>query len=148
MNNVKRTIKRSAWLATAAVSLLATSMSYAGDCRQAKFKFINKWTFDANLSTDDNHIPVFMPAEIRVKKVAIVGNDGTWKEDINNHHIDPGATYTTGNRRLNSLDSGETGQFTVEFDYRVSNGWVSGAHGPFSMECNDGDILKFTIMHS
>lgn len=140
--NLKRRsyMKRSIWLATLTASLLATSISHAGDCKQVKFKFINKWS--SNFTTD-----VIVPAKIKVKKVSVVGNDKTWKEDINNHRINYGDSHTTNKRRLNGLDSGASGDFTVEFDYKVDNGWVSGTHGPFTIECNDGDTIKFTIMH-
>ena len=75
--------------------------SYAGDCREVKFEFNNKWKVAGT------------GVEIKVKKIAIVGNDGSWNENINNKTIQPNKKHTTNKRKLNKLDSGKSGTFTV-----------------------------------
>ena len=112
-----------------------TSMnSYAGDCREVKFEFNNKWKVAGT------------GVEIKVKKIAIVGNDGSWNENINNKTIQPNKKHTTNKRKLNKLDSGKSGTFTVHFDHRkIGPGWQSATHGPFTMHCTDGKTLRFTI---
>ena len=116
------------------VGVTGTSV-YAGDCKQNRFEFVNKYKVAGT------------GVEIKVKKVHIVGNDGTWNEDISNKKVDPNRSYKTNKRRLNKLDSGKTGTFTVHFDHRkIGPGWQSATHGPFSMKCHDGKTFKFTIM--
>jgi len=113
---------------------LTSANSYAGDCRETKFNFINKWKVAGTI------------VEVKVKKVHIVGNDGSWNENINNKKIQPNKSYTTNKRKLNKLDSGKTGTFTVHFDHRkIGPGWQSATHGPFSMSCADGKTFKFTL---
>jgi hypothetical protein len=121
-------------VATMAIGMTSLS-SYAGDCRQVKFQFVNKYKVAGT------------GVEIKIKKVHIVGNDGTWNENIANKKVDPNKTHTTNKRKLNKLDSGKNGTFTVHFDHRkIGPGWQSGTHGPFTIKCDDGKTIKFTIM--
>ena len=113
---------------------LASMSTYAGDCKQVKFQFKNEWKVAGT------------GVEIKVKKVHIVGNDGTWNEDISNKKIDPNKSYKTNKRKLNKLDSGKTGTFTVHFDHRkIGPGWQAATAGPFRMSCADGKTFSFKI---
>lgn len=88
--------------------------------------------------------------EIKVKKIYITGNDGSWTEDISNKVIGPGKTYTTNKRRLNKLDSGKKGTFKVYYDRRqIGPGWVSETQ-TFTDKpvCSDGQTYVFWLNHS
>jgi len=76
-----------------------TLPSYAGDCKKVKFKFTNH-----------------SGSKIKIKSIYIVGNDGSWTENISNTQIDNNHSDTTNKRSLNKLDSGKTGTFKVKYD--------------------------------
>lgn len=104
---------------------MATSIAYAGDCRNVTF------TFDNNTGV-----------EIRLESVVIVGNDGTWTENIWNHRMDANdPPYSTNGRRMNGLDSGQApASMTVEYDRRVNGVWVQDSQRFTSLPvCDDGD---------
>ncbi|MEZ5739813.1 MAG: hypothetical protein R3E68_10380 [Burkholderiaceae bacterium] len=134
---MKKTLSSLSIAAAVSVALLSVSgIAQAGDCKGVKFKFTNKWKVANEV------------VEIKVKKIYVDGNDKNWNEDIANKNINPNATYTTNKRRLNGLDSGKTGKFTVHFDHRkIGPGWQSATHGPFSFKCDDNKTIAFTIMN-
>ena len=114
-------------------AILATSgIAHAGDCKDVKFHFMN------NLSS-----------KIKVKKVEIGGNDGTWKEDIANKQIHTGNHYTTNGRRMNKLDSGATPSFMkVEYDLwnAPNNRWDAKTKNFTNrQECKDGHTYNFNM---
>lgn len=114
--------------------LVASALSapaMAGDCREVKFRFTN-----------------VTGAEIKVRKLDAVGNDGSWTEDINNKKIDNNTSYTTDKRRLNKLDSGSEGDFTVVYDELngATGDWLKDRKQAFeNLECWDGRVFGFTI---
>lgn len=115
------------------IAMLATSgIAHAGDCLDVKLKFMN------NLSS-----------KIKVKKVEIGGNNGTWKEDIANQQILTGGEYTTNGRRMNKLDSGATPSFMkVEYDQwnAPNNKWDAKTKNFTNrQECKDGHTYNFNI---
>lgn len=105
--------------------------SYAGDCKQVKFKFTNN-----------------SGSKIKVRSVDIVGNDGSWTENIGNKQIDSNHNYTTNKRKLNKLDSGKTGTFVVKYDKwdAPDNKWNKNKRtSSKSVRCTDGKTIKFSI---
>lgn len=120
-------------IATMGVLFLSTITlpSYAGACKQVKFKFTNHAS-----------------GKIKVRSIFIVGNDGSWTEDISNKQVDTNNIYTTNKRKLNKLDSGSTGTFKVKYDLWDSknNKWQKNKNAPTkSAKCMDGKTIKFTI---
>ncbi len=109
----------------AAVLMAMGSSAIAGDCKSVKFKFYN----DAS-------------SKVKVKKVKISGNDGTWTENIANKKILKGKTYTTDARRMNKLDSGKApGYMTVTYDrWNAGNSKWDGRTEKVTglKKCNDG----------
>ena len=131
-------IKYATAAAVLAAALGTSAASYAGDCKQVKFKFTNKVKV-ANTNV-----------EIKVKKIYITGNDGSWNEDISNKVIAPTKTYTTNKRKLNKLDSGKKGTFKVYYDRRqIGPGWVAETQ-TFSGKpaCTDGRTYSFWLNKS
>lgn len=121
---------------TFSMTLIGTSTSFAGDCKQVKFSFANNFKFPGS----------DLPVDIKIKKIAAIGNDGSWNENIGNKKISYGRSHTTNKRRLNKLDSGADGTFTVHFNHRkLGPGWQSATAGPFTIECNDNITIPFNI---
>ena len=116
--------------AIALMGMLMSTAAFAGDCRQVKFQFTNN-----------------TGAKVKVKKIDIKGNDGSWTENIGNEQILMGKKYTTKNRKLNKLDSGKKGDFTVKYDrWSAGNNKWTGKSQKFSgKKCNDGKTFKFTL---
>ncbi len=114
------------------VFLSALSLpSYAGDCKQVKFKFTNN-----------------AGSKIKVKSIDINGNDGSWTENIGNKQILTNQNYTTNKRKLNKLDSGKTGTFVVKYDKwnAGNNKWDKNRKtSSKSVKCTDGKTIKFSI---
>ncbi len=128
------TTRRISLAVAAAVALLSLAgVSQAGDCRDVKFHFTNK-----------------MSSKIKVRGVEIVGNDGTWTEDISNQEIDTNHEYTTGGRTLNQLDSGATpSSMTVDYDkWDAANAeWDTNKSKKFTnrQSCADGKTYNFVM---
>ncbi len=134
--NVKKTLSGIA-LSTAIVGAMASaivvssaSTASAGDCRQVRFQIINE-----------------SDSRIRVNHVRIVGNDGTWNENLRNRRINAGQSWTSDRRRLNRLDSGATGRFTLRYDFlNAADGRWYDAQAPMVTErCDDGDRIDITV---
>lgn len=104
--------------------------AFAGDCRQVKFSFTNKTA-----------------SRIKVKKIEIKGNDGSWTENIANKTIDTNKSYTTNKRRLNKLDSGKKGNFKVLYDSwdGANSKWRSRSKSFNGQMCSDGKTFRFRI---
>ena len=117
-------------MAIAFVSLLAIPTASAGDCKSVKFKF-----------TDSTG------AKIKVKTIECKGNDGSWTENISNKQIETNKSYTTGSRRLNKLDSGKSGDFTVKYDRwdAPNNKWKAKSQKFSNKKCTDGKTFSFTL---
>jgi len=65
--------------------LMSSGTAFAGDCKQVKFKVTNKLILPGTSAG----------VEIKVKKIAIVGNDGSWNENIGNKKIEYNKSHTT-----------------------------------------------------
>ena len=104
--------------------------AFAGDCKQVKFKFTNSTA-----------------AKVKVKNIRIQGNDGTWTENIGNHQIETNRVYTTNKRRLNKLDSGKAGKFTVNYDRwdAPNNKWKGKSQTFSNQKCSDGKTFSFKL---
>ncbi len=102
----------------------------AGDCNKVRFEFTN--------STG---------AKVKVKKVHIKGNDGSWNENISNKQILTGKKHKTAKRRLNKLDSGKKGDFTVKYDRwdAPNNKWKAASQKFSGLKCTDGKTFKFDL---
>ena len=116
--------------AIALIGMLASTAALAGDCKGVKFKFTNN-----------------TGAKVKVTKIDIKGNDGSWTENIGNKQIMEGKKYTTNKRRLNKLDSGKKGDFTVKYDRwkGVDNKWYGKSQKFSGKKCNDDKTFKFTL---
>jgi hypothetical protein len=116
------------------VALVALSLSgesaHAGDCTGVRFTFINK-----------------TGTTIRIQSATIKGNDGTWTEDFLPTTLQNNASHTTARRRLNKLDSGATGDFTI--NYAIDPGFntrVKVATQTFAgLRCTDDITYTFTL---
>lgn len=115
------------WLAAGTT---AGGTAHAGDCVQVRFQFVN------------DHA-----TRVRVRSVHIVGNDGTWIEDVGNRVINSGAAVLTAPRRLNRLDSGATGQFTVIYQlWDAGNAqWSNRSANSRSHTCRDEDRIELRM---
>lgn len=117
-----------------AVTLLMTcglaAPALAGDCNDVRFELTNG-----------------TGAKIKVKSITIKGNDGTWTEDIPNRQIETNAEYTTPKQRLNKLDSGREGDFTVNYDRwdAPNNKWEGKSQKFSDLKCTDGKLFKFNV---
>ncbi len=111
---------------------LANAGAGVGDCKQVRFKFTNN-----------------TGAKVRVKTVIVWGNDGAWWENIANHQIVTGDTYTTGKRRMNKLDSGKApSKVTVKYDRwdAPNNRWAKSHQIWVNLPvCNDGKTYRFKM---
>lgn len=125
-------IKRISLFAAAAVLLSFAGAAEAGDCRNVKFHFKNE-----------------MSSKIKVRGVEIVGNDGTWTEDISNQEIATNGHHTTSGRTLNRLDSGSTpSRMTVNYDkWDAPNDRWLAREKAFTdrTECSDNKTYHFVI---
>lgn len=118
-------------------SLGMSTTSFAGDCKQVKFKFTNKVVF----ATEN--------VDVKIKKIVASGNDGNWTENISNKVVGGNKSYTTGKRRLNKLDSGKRGDFTVHYERRkIGPGWASKTQSFNNKKCWDGKTFTFTLTNS
>jgi len=118
-------------------SLGMSAASYAGDCKQVKFQFTNNVVY-ANEAVD-----------IKIKKIAASGNDGSWTENISNKVVGGNKSYTTDKRRLNKLDSGKRGDFVVHYERRkLGPGWTSVTQAFNNKKCWDGKTFTFTLNNS
>ena len=130
---MKQAMKGLLIASTMFVAILSVSgISHAGDCKNVKFHFKNE-----------------LSSKIKVKKVEISGNDGTWKEDIGNHQIDTNRHYTTNGRRLNKLDSGEAPDW-MKVEYNkwdvANNEWDSKTKKFVDRKvCTDGTTYNFNM---
>ncbi len=115
---------------TFAVTLLSAGTAFAGDCRQVKFQMTNN-----------------SGAKIKVKSIYIQGNDGSWTENIGNKQIDSGKVYTTGQRKLNELDSGKTGDFKLNYDRWDANNnkWQTKFQKYTGRKCTDGETFTWKV---
>lgn len=120
----------------AAITLLASAATaHAGDCRQVRFNFTN--------AVEQSNIPV----DVRVLKINIDGNDGSWTENIGNKKIVGGDSHRTNKRRLNKLDSGARGDFEVIYKRRNlgSSGWTTTSQSFNDQLCWDGRTFFFSL---
>lgn len=115
---------------TTLAMLFFSGAAFAGDCKDVKFKFTNKTA-----------------AKVKVKSISIKGNDGSWTENIDNRQIDTNRNYTTNKRRLNKLDSGKKGTFTVNFERwdAPNNKWRDKSQTFSNQSCADGKTFSFTL---
>jgi hypothetical protein len=133
-SNLPSVVVRSLALVAVAVGFLSfAGAAEAGDCKQVKFHFHNS-----------------VGSKIKVRGVEIVGNDGTWTEDINNEEVLTDGHHTTIGRTLQKLDSGEKpSSMTVKFDqWDGSNGqWLKDKKQKFTgrKECEDGTTYNFDV---
>lgn len=113
-----------------AATLFTAGTAFAGDCKGVKFKFTN--------STG---------AKVKVKSIYINGNDGSWTENIGNKQIETNKSYTTNKRRLNKLDSGKSGTFTVKYDrYDAPNKkWYAKSQKWSNQKCSDNKPFSFKL---
>lgn len=113
-------------------SFVSISDAAAGDCRQVRFQITNGFA-----------------SRIRILSVRVVGNDGTWLENIGNKTVYAGSSHTTNRRRMNKLDSGQTGTFTVNFKVwdAANSRWAFPAlpDATLSRRCDDGDVIRITV---
>lgn len=118
-------------------SLVTSAESFAGDCRGVKFRFVN------SVQVADTAV------QIKVKKIVASGNDGNWTENISNKRISGGSSYTTNKRKLNKLDSGSRGTFTVHYDRRqIGPGWAPATQTFSNLLCSDNTTFSFQLSNS
>lgn len=103
--------------------------AFAGDCKRVQFKFTNK-----------------TGKEIKVKKIRIKGNDGTWTENIGNEKIQPNTAHTTNRRNLQKLDSGAKGDFRLYYDRKDADGRWYGVYQDFDgRRCSDEKTFTWDV---
>lgn len=104
--------------------------AFAGDCKKVEFKVTNN-----------------TGALIKVRNIRIRGNDGTWTEDVGNKQIETNRHKTFGPRRLNKLDSGAKGDFTVNYDKwdAANRTWRSRSQTFSDRICTDGKTFTWRV---
>lgn len=117
----------------AALTLLTAGFSapaFAGDCKQVRFKICNE-----------------SGTVINAQSFRIRGNDGTWTENIGNKRIEDSVCHTTAKRRLNQLDSGHRGRFTLNYKRldRRTGVWKDRTLTRSRVMCRDGKTIAFTV---
>jgi hypothetical protein len=124
-----RSIVATSLFAFAALTLTGGS-ALAGDCKAVKFKFVNQ-----------------TGAKIKVKSATIKGNDGTWTEDFANKSLDTNASHTTGGQNLNKLDSGASGDFTINYERfdAPNDKYVSKSQKFSDRKCTDNITFTFNL---
>lgn len=106
-----------------------TAPAFAGDCRGVRFQFTND-----------------TGKEIRVLRIKIWGNDGTWTENIGNERIQPDTRHTTRARSLQKLDSGAVGDFRLYYDRRDRNGrWYEVSQDFDDRRCDDNKTFTWRV---
>ena len=136
-NPVKRLAVVVAVLLSAVLTALPT-VAAAGDCKGVRFQITNR------LVGDDGQ-----PQLIRLQRFVIQGPQGVWLEDIRNATVGHNLSFVSDRRRMNRLDSGQVGDFTLYYHHR-SPGMAGGgawtyASFRFQELCSDNKTFFIEI---
>ena len=130
---LSNTITRLA-LATAIIvsnTLITTASAVAGDCKGVRFQITNRLVADGG-----------QPQLVKLKRFVIQNGSTVWTENIRNATVGHNHSFLSDRRRLNRLDSGEVGDFTLYYRHRSPGmagaaAWSDGSMR-FSELCTDG----------
>ena len=126
--NFKRIAVVSALLIACVV--IPPASAVAGDCKGVRFQITNRLVADGGT-----------PQIVRLKRFVIQSGQTVWSENIRNATVAPNTSFVSDRRRLNRLDSGEVGDFTLYYRHRSpgmagASAWRDGSFR-FSELCTD-----------
>ena len=116
-------------LIAATIAVTATS-AQAGDCKGVRFQITNRLVADGG-----------QPQIIKLKRLVIQNGSTVWTENIRNATVGHNRSFLSDRRRLNRLDSGQVGDFTLYYRHRSPGmagaaAWSDGSMR-FSELCTD-----------
>ena len=127
------TLKRIALVSAIILStiLTMTTSAVAGDCKGVRFQITNR------LVANDGQ-----PQLVQLKRFVIQSGQTVWSENIRNATVGHNHSFVSDRRRLNRLNSGDIGDFTLYYRHRSpgmagSSAWRDGSLR-FSELCTDG----------